>query len=154
MCSGSAWKSFNRSRRIDWIPAPGRLLAPWGCSSAGRALRSQCRGREFDPHQLHHPQERRLEAALLVFAHPFYAVPMIGRLRGELVHKQPGHVIVECGGVGYECAISMGTYSALPEVGHEVTLHVETLLRENDLSLLGFGSPQERMLYRLLVKVD
>ena len=26
---------------------------PWGCSSAGRALRSQCRGRQFDPDQLH-----------------------------------------------------------------------------------------------------
>lgn len=27
----------------------------WGCSSVGRALRSQCRGREFESHQLHHP---------------------------------------------------------------------------------------------------
>ena len=26
----------------------------WGCSSVGRALRSQCRGREFESHQLHH----------------------------------------------------------------------------------------------------
>lgn len=26
----------------------------WGYSSAGRALRSQCRGRGFDPHYLHH----------------------------------------------------------------------------------------------------
>ncbi len=26
----------------------------WGSSSAGRALRSQCRGREFDPPLLHH----------------------------------------------------------------------------------------------------
>ena len=28
--------------------------SPWGCSSAGRALRSQCRGQGFDPPQLHH----------------------------------------------------------------------------------------------------
>ena len=33
-------------------------------------------------------------------------------------------------------------------------LHVETLLRENDLSLLGFATQEERQLYRLLVKVD
>ena len=26
----------------------------WGCSSSGRALRSQRRGSEFDPRQLHH----------------------------------------------------------------------------------------------------
>jgi Holliday junction DNA helicase RuvA len=48
----------------------------------------------------------------------------------------------------------LGTYGSLPEEGREVILHVETLLRENDLSLLGFATPEERQLYRLLVKVD
>ena len=33
--------------------------AIWGCSSVGRALRSQCRGREFESHQLHHPLHQR-----------------------------------------------------------------------------------------------
>jgi Holliday junction DNA helicase RuvA len=79
---------------------------------------------------------------------------MIGRLRGELVEKHPNLVVVECGGVGYACAVSLGTYGLLPEVGKEATLHVETLLRENELSLLGFATRDERELYRLLVKVD
>ena len=35
-------------------------LKNWGGSSAGRALRSQCRGREFDPHPLHHHNVARL----------------------------------------------------------------------------------------------
>jgi len=79
---------------------------------------------------------------------------MIGRLRGCLIQKSPGHALIECGGVGYVCAISLGTYGALPEEGREVILQVETLLRENDLSLLGFATQEERQLYRLLVKVD
>jgi len=79
---------------------------------------------------------------------------MIGRLRGELIKKLPNQAVVECGGVGYECSISLGTYGALPEPGEPVILHVETLLRENDLSLLGFATPHEREAYRLLVKVD
>lgn len=79
---------------------------------------------------------------------------MIGRLRGTLIQKSPNLALVECAGVGYVCAISLGTYAALPEEGHETILHVETLLRENDLSLLGFASAEERILYRLLVKVD
>jgi Holliday junction DNA helicase RuvA len=79
---------------------------------------------------------------------------MIGRLRGCLIQKDPGHALIECGGVGYVCAISLGTYGLLPEEGREATLHVETLLRENDLSLLGFATQEERQLYRLLVKVD
>jgi Holliday junction DNA helicase RuvA len=79
---------------------------------------------------------------------------MIGRLRGCLVQKSPSHALIECAGVGYVCSISLGTYGALPEEGHEAILHVETLLRENDLSLLGFATQEERQLYRLLVKVD
>lgn len=79
---------------------------------------------------------------------------MIGRLRGTLLSKHPGQALIECGGVGYVCAISLGTYGALPEPGAEAVLQVETLLRENDLSLLGFATVAERNLYRLLVKVD
>ena len=79
---------------------------------------------------------------------------MISRLRGELIQKLPHLAVVECGGVGYACAISLSTYGLLPEPGHEVIIHTETILRENDLSLIGFSSAQERELYRLLVKVD
>lgn len=79
---------------------------------------------------------------------------MIGRLRGELIQKLPNLALIDCGGVGYAAAISLGTYGRLPEVGSEAILHVETLLRENELSLLGFSTLQERDLYRMLVKVD
>jgi len=79
---------------------------------------------------------------------------MIGRLRGSLIHKSPNQVLIDCGGVGYVCSISLGTYGLLPDEGQEALLHVETLLRENDLSLLGFATQEERSLYRLLVKVD
>ena len=79
---------------------------------------------------------------------------MIGRLRGELLQKLPHLALVECGGVGYAAAISLSTYGLLPEVGAQVILHTALLVRENDISLLGFALPQERELYRLLVKVD
>lgn len=79
---------------------------------------------------------------------------MIGRLRGTLIHKLPNQALVECAGVGYVCAISLGTYGQLPDVGSESILHVETLLRENELSLLGFATHEEREVYRLLIKVD
>lgn len=79
---------------------------------------------------------------------------MIGRLRGTLIEKTTAHALVDCGGVGYECAISLTTYGLLPEHGKEAIVFVETLLRENELSLLGFATHGERSLYRLLVKVD
>src|SRR5882672_8914970 len=45
--------------RADRVPyarggIAAKIAATWGCSSAGRASRSQCEGREFDPPQLHH----------------------------------------------------------------------------------------------------
>ena len=79
---------------------------------------------------------------------------MIGRLRGELIQKLPNLALVECGGVGYAAAISLSTYGLLPEVGSQVILHTELLVRENEIALLGFSSPQERELYRMLIKVD
>jgi Holliday junction DNA helicase RuvA len=79
---------------------------------------------------------------------------MIGRLRGELIQKLPNLALVECAGVGYAAAISLSTYGLLPEAGAQVVLHTELLVRENEISLLGFSSTQERELYRLLVKVD
>ncbi len=44
------------SRAIMRAPTPDQTASGivWGGSSAGRALRSQCRGREFDPPPLHH----------------------------------------------------------------------------------------------------
>ena len=79
---------------------------------------------------------------------------MIGRLRGELIQKLPNLALVECGGVGYAAAISLSTYGLLAEAGAEVILHTELLVRENEISLLGFATAQERELYRLLIKVD
>jgi Holliday junction DNA helicase RuvA len=79
---------------------------------------------------------------------------MIGRLRGELIQKLPNLALVECAGVGYSAAISLSTYGLLPEAGSTVVLHTELLVRENEISLLGFSSTQERELYRMLVKVD
>ena len=42
--------------QLGQVSAPKPLPAqtPWGRSSAGRASRSQCEGREFDPPRLHH----------------------------------------------------------------------------------------------------
>jgi Holliday junction resolvasome RuvABC DNA-binding subunit len=42
---------------------------------------------------------------------------MIGRLRGELVSKQPPFLLVEVQGVGYEIEAPLSTFYNLPEPG-------------------------------------
>ena len=40
---------------------------------------------------------------------------MIAYLRGKLVHKEPTHVIVDVGGIGYQASISLNTFSDIKD---------------------------------------
>lgn len=79
---------------------------------------------------------------------------MIGRLRGILIEKQPGQVLVEAAGLGYEVDIPYTTFFHLPETGQEVTLHTHFAVREDAHSLFGFANRLDRDLFRLLIKVN
>lgn len=77
---------------------------------------------------------------------------MIARLEGTLV-RDGEHVIVDCGGVGYEVTCSAFTLAALPASGERVVLRVFTQVRETEIALFGFFDPQERALFDLLITV-
>jgi Holliday junction DNA helicase RuvA len=79
---------------------------------------------------------------------------MIAHLRGLLLTKSPNQIIVECGGVGYEVAISVATFSALPGEGAEVALHVYTNVREDQIALFGFAERQEKRLFEKLLTIS
>jgi len=79
---------------------------------------------------------------------------MIGSLRGRLVFKQASHIVLECNGVGYEVETPMSTFLDLPAVGSELFLHTHMLVREDAQILYGFGSDEERTLFRTLLKVN
>ena len=66
---------------------------------------------------------------------------MIAHLRGRLLSKQPGQVIVETAGVGYDVTISVTTFTALPAEGAETALHIHTQVREDLIALYGFLRP-------------
>jgi holliday junction DNA helicase RuvA len=79
---------------------------------------------------------------------------VIARLRGALLEKRPGSVVVEVNGVGYEVTVPVGTYTALGEVGGTVELHVHTHVREDMLALFGFGKRLEKELFVRLLAVN
>lgn len=79
---------------------------------------------------------------------------MIGSLRGRLAHKQPPHIIVECGGVGYEIETPMSTFLALPGIGSEVFLYTSLVVREDAQTLFGFSTEEEKSLFRSLLKIS
>ena len=79
---------------------------------------------------------------------------MIGRIRGNLVAKQPPDILVEVGGVGYELQVPMTTLFQLPELGSEVTLVTHFVVREDAQLLYGFIDERDRALFRQLIRVS
>jgi holliday junction DNA helicase RuvA len=79
---------------------------------------------------------------------------MIAHLRGKLLFKQPGRAIVECAGVGYDVAISVPTFTSLPSLGVETSLHIHTQVSEDQIALFGFLDGEEKRLFERLITVS
>ncbi len=79
---------------------------------------------------------------------------MIGSLRGRLGSKQAPWIVVECAGVGYEVETPMSTFLELPAVGSEIFLYTHLLVRDDAHTLYGFSTRDEKVLFRLLLKVN
>jgi len=79
---------------------------------------------------------------------------MIAHLRGKLIFKQPGQAIVEAAGVGYDVAISVPTFTALPSAGAEAALHIYTQVSDDQIALYGFLDREEKRLFERLISVS
>ena len=79
---------------------------------------------------------------------------MIAHLRGILLEKRPNQAVIEAAGVGYDVAISVSTYAALPAEGAEVKLRIFTNVREDAIQLFGFLLAEEKALFEKLISVS
>ncbi len=79
---------------------------------------------------------------------------MIAHLRGTLLEKHPNQAIVEAQGVGYDVAIPVSTFAALPAAGEEVRLRVHTVVREDAIQLYGFLTVEEKSIFEKLITVS
>ena len=79
---------------------------------------------------------------------------MIAWLSGRLRHKSVDHLIIDVAGVGYQVSVPLSTYSAIPEDGEDVSLHIYTHVREDSLSLFGFLTEAEKSMFMLLLGVS
>ncbi|MFQ6610063.1 MAG: Holliday junction branch migration protein RuvA [Fidelibacterota bacterium] len=79
---------------------------------------------------------------------------MIVSIRGKILEKHTEAVIIDVGGLGYECFVSVNTYDRLPKVGEEVSLLTYYHITENNHSLYGFSEPTEKALFTMLISVS
>ena len=79
---------------------------------------------------------------------------MIAHLRGTLLTKSPNRSVIDCNGVGYAVTISVQCYTALPEQGTAIALHIHTEVREDSIALFGFLDPAEQFLFEKLITIS
>jgi len=78
---------------------------------------------------------------------------MIGKLKGTVDAIGEAHAVIMVGGVGYEVQASARTLRAL-SLGEEVSLAIETHVREDAIRLFGFASEAERAWFRSLQTIQ
>ena len=79
---------------------------------------------------------------------------MIGSLNGLIISKKPSEVLLEVNGIGYEVYIPLSTSFKLPSVDQTVQLLTHLLVREDQHTLYGFITEDERKLFRALIKIS
>lgn len=79
---------------------------------------------------------------------------MISFLIGTIEDKQENSLLLDVGGVGFEMSISSNTFSALPMIGESVKVLTYMSVREDDISLFGFSSKEEKDLFVKLISVS
>ena len=78
---------------------------------------------------------------------------MIAYIRGKLVHKEPTHVVVDVGGVGYQASISFNTFADIKDK-EDIRLATYLHVREDAQLLFGFSTEAEKSMFLNLISVN
>ena len=79
---------------------------------------------------------------------------MIGFIKGILREKDMGNITVEVGGVGFLISVTNSCMANLPNVDEEVKIYTYMQVKEDELSLFGFVSPEEKRFFLQLISVS
>lgn len=79
---------------------------------------------------------------------------MIYSVKGKLIYTDPTFAVVECGGVGFKCFVSLNTLRELTSIGTEVNLYTHMSVREDAMDLYGFATLDELQAFKLLISVS
>lgn len=77
---------------------------------------------------------------------------MIAYLEGKLTYKSPTLVHLDIGGMAYEVNISLNTYASIEQLD-KTKLYTHLIIRENEHSMYGFHTADEKKLFSMLLSV-
>ena len=78
---------------------------------------------------------------------------MLNHLDGTVCDLAPDSVVIDCGGIGFEVAITPNTASMLTN-GEKGKLYITEAIGEDHFDLFGFNSKHEKYYFRLLTGVS
>jgi len=79
---------------------------------------------------------------------------MFSFIKGNVVAKEGGIVILESNKIGYEILLPTKVFEELPDIGGEICLYVKLILRENEVFFVGFLKEDEKKIFDLLLTVN
>ncbi len=79
---------------------------------------------------------------------------MYNYIKGKLIESGENYVVVESGNIGYELNVSANTAAELSAAEGEVKIYCFLSVREDDMSLFGFATKQEKSMFVKLVSVS
>jgi len=79
---------------------------------------------------------------------------MIEFLEGVLIEKHPTHLILQCGGMAFRLLSPLSSYDSLPAAGQTAKVLTFLAVREDDLTLYGFATAGERLMFERLLLVS
>ena len=74
-------------------------------------------------------------------------------LKGKITVIEQNLAVVDCGGIGFQCVVSMNTLSHL-ELGQDVTLYTYCNIREDGVDVFGFYELSEKRSFEMLLGVS
>jgi Holliday junction DNA helicase RuvA len=78
---------------------------------------------------------------------------MIGFIKGNLISAKPTQLLIDVNGVGYLCNISINTFEKISDQ-KSVSLFIHTHVKEDSITLFGFHSESEKIMFELLISVS
>lgn len=79
---------------------------------------------------------------------------MIVSLKGKILKRTKGELVIECNGIGYQVFITKKLSENIPESADEINILTYLDVKENSLVLYGFFDEKEREIFKLLCTVS
>ena len=79
---------------------------------------------------------------------------MLAYIKGELVSKARGYVVIDVVGLGYKVFMSEIAMENIGKIGEIVKVHTYYRVMEDDISIFGFNTQEELRLFELLISVS